>query len=250
MSVFTGVQLRASDGNEYRFMGTQWLRVTNGGKTSQVARASVAMELDRLAAAGNYVTQSSVFDNLLLRGVREGWIPARTQTARDWFRNIAKDQTEVQGRDLLTEKTRMVSAPVVGRMYFFQYDPKYKNELPYYDTFPLIFPIEKVKDGFIGLNFHYLPLQLRAKLMDALYSIKNNRRFDETTILRVSYSTLKSAAKFKYFKPTVHKYLSGHVRSKFIEVYSSEWDIGLFLPVAQFKKASAQKVWKESQNKV
>lgn len=250
MSVFTGVQLRASDGNEYRFMGKQWLKVTAGGKTSQVAQANITQELDRLAAEGKYVTQSSVFDNLLLRGVREGWIPARTQAARDWFRNVAQDQTAIGARDILTERERRVNAPIVGRMYFFQYDPKYKTELPYYDTFPLIFPVEKIKGGFIGINFHYLPLPLRAKLMDALYSIKSNRRFDETTVLRISYSILKSASKYKYFKPTVHKYLTDHVRSKFIEVYSSEWDIGLFLPVAQFKKASIQKVWRESQNKI
>lgn len=250
MSVFTGVQLKASDGNEYRFMGKQWLRVTTGGKTSQVASSDIALELDKLAAEGNYVTQSSVFDNLLLRGIREGWIPARTQAARDWFRNIAKDQTNLGARDILTEKTRRVNVPVVGRMYFFQYDPKHKKDLPYYDSFPLIFPIEKTNDGFIGINFHYLPFPLRAKLMDALYSIKSNRRFDETTQLRISYSILKSASKYKYFKPTVHKYLNSHVRSNFIEVYSSEWDIGLFLPIAQFKKASIQKVWRESQNKV
>ena len=250
MSVFTGVQLKASDGNEYRFMGRQWLKIGPHGKPGQVAKADVAQELDRLAADGKYVTQSSVFDNLLLRGIREGWIPAKTQAARDWFRNISKDQTDVHARNLLAEKTRIVNAPMVGRMYFFQYDPKFKKTLPYYDSFPLIFPIDKTKDGFTGINFHYLPLQLRAKLMDALYSIKSNRRFDETTVLRISYGVLKSAAKFKYFKPTVHKYLNSHVKSSFVEVYSSEWDIGLFLPVAQFKKASQQKVWRESQNKV
>lgn len=250
MSIFTGVQLRASDGNEYRFMGRQWLKVTPGGKTGQVASMGVAQELDRIAAEGKYTTQDSVFDNLLLRGIRTGLVPARTQEARDWFRNIAKDQTVVDSKNLLAEKTRLVSSPVVGRMYFFQYDPKYKNELPYYDTFPLVFPFEKTNNGFIGINFHYLPLQLRAKLMDALYSVRNNNRFDESTVLRISYGVLKSASKYKYFKPTVHKYLTSHIKSRFVEVYSSEWDIGLFLPVAQFKKASAQKVWRESQNKI
>lgn len=249
MSVFTGVQLKASDGHEYRFMGRQWKKIGPGGTPSQIARTDISLELDRLAAEGKYSTQQSVFDNLLLRGIRDGKIPARTQEARDWFRNIAKD-SDTTHRNILTEKTRLTSSIAPGKMYFFQYDPKFKKELPYYDTFPLIFPVEKYDDGFLGINFHYLPLPLRAKLMDALYTISSNKRFDETTKLKVSYSILKSAAKFKYFRPTVHKYLNSHVKSRFIEVYSSEWDIGLFLPVAQFKKASMQKVWRDSQNKI
>lgn len=249
MAIFEGVQLTGSDGHLYRFLGKQWARVLPNDKTGQIASIAISHELDVKAADQKYSTQESVFDNLLLRGIRSGQIPARTQAARDWFRNIAKN-TNTSHRDMLTEKTRMVSQIVPGRMYFFLYDPKFKKELPYYDSFPLIFPVEKYKDGFLGINFHYLPLDFRAKLMDALYTISSNKRFDETTKLRISYSTLQAAAKFKYFKPTVHKYLNNHVRSRFIEVFSSEWDLGLFLPVAQFKKTSQEKVWRDSRNKI
>ena len=33
---------------------------------------------------------SKVFDEILAQGVRAGQIPARTQDARDWFRNRAR----------------------------------------------------------------------------------------------------------------------------------------------------------------
>lgn len=254
MAIFDNTEIRASDGQLYRYLGTdsggQWAKVNPSGKTGQMARRSVSMELDRLAAAKNYTTRESVFDNLLLRGIRTGNIPARTQEARDWFRNIAKDQTTVTKRNLLTEKTRMTDKITVGKMYFFAYDPIHAKTLPYYDTFPLIFPIEKYSDGYLGINFHYLPLNLRAKLMDALYSISNNKKYDESTKLQVSYNLLKSATKYKMFAPTVHKYLYEGVKSKFIEVYSSEWDLGLFLPVAQFKKAKQEAVWRDSRNKI
>ena len=39
----------------------------------------------------------------------------------------------------------------------FVYDPKTKAKLPFYDTFPLVLPIDTFRGGFIGLNFHYLP---------------------------------------------------------------------------------------------
>lgn len=134
----------------------------------------------------------------------------------------------------------------VGKMYFFFYDPKWKKELPYYDRFPLIFPVGPAKGGFYGINVHYLPYRLRAKLMDALYDITNNKKFDESTKLKLSYDLLKSTEKFKEFKPCFKHYLNDHLKSRFLLVESAEWDIALFLPVANFEKASQSTVWSDS----
>ena len=127
-------------------------------------------------------TQESVFDNLLLKGIRSGNIPARTKQSIEWFRNKAKG-TEISTSEILAEKTRFTDKVVPGKMYFFQYYPKYEKTLKYWDAFPLIFPIEKYNNGFLGLNMHYLPHDLRAKLMDALYSITNNKNFKPDDIL-------------------------------------------------------------------
>ena len=35
---------------------------------------------------------AEIFDNILAAGVRKGQIPARTQAARDWFRQKAREQ--------------------------------------------------------------------------------------------------------------------------------------------------------------
>ena len=48
----------------------------------------------------------------------------------------------------------------------FFYDPKFKKTLPYYDTFPLVLPLETYNDGFLGINMHYLPIPLRVNLLD------------------------------------------------------------------------------------
>lgn len=249
MAIFKGAELTASNNKTYRWLGAQWAEVTKSGKTGRMATRAIAQELDRKAAEEYLSDQPSVFDNLLLKGIRSGMIPARTQEAKDWFRDKAKG-TDINQRDLLAERTRLTNTVAPGKMYFFQYYPKHEKTLPYYDMFPLIFPIEKYDNGFLGINMHYLPYNLRAKLMDALYSISSNTRFDETTKLKASYDVLKSASKYKYFIPTVKRYLTKQVRSRFIEVYASEWDIALFLPVSQFKKASERKVWAESRKKL
>jgi hypothetical protein len=137
---------------------------------------------------------AQIFDRILLQGIKSGQMPARSSAAREWFREKAKSVGKVSESKILRSDTdRLKNRTAVGRMYFFMYDAKHKATLPYYDKFPLIFPVERAQGGFFGINFHYLPLNLRAKLMDGLYDITNNERYDESTKLKLSYSVLKSA---------------------------------------------------------
>lgn len=192
---------------------------------------------------------ATTFDEILLKGVRAGKAPGKTKKAREWYRNQAKkvSKAEVETNKVVKEmKGRAVNKILVGSMYMYRYDPKHKATLPYYDTFPLVFPINKVQGGFLGLNLHYLPPVLRAKLMDALYAQTNNKKYDETTRLKVSYSVLSAATKFKEFKPTIKHYLDRQVKSRFLLVEPSEWDVALFLPTARFEGASKNKVWADS----
>ena len=193
---------------------------------------------------------AKVFDDILLRGVRSGQIPARTDAAREWYRQQAKDTTKTKANP---EKLIKEMAPdrakqrfLLGQMYMFNYLPKHKDTLPYYDRFPLIFPINKAKGGFLGINMHYLPPILRAKLMDELYTVLTNKAFDETTRLSASYKVLNGAAKFKEFQPTIKHYLNAHVRTKPAYINPSEWDIALFLPTQQFVGATASQVYADS----
>jgi hypothetical protein len=195
----------------------------------------------------------TIFNRILQQGVQQGIVPAQTKVAREWYRNAAKKLvTKITASKFENrmDESRVSSEMEYGYMYAFAYDPKMKKTLPYYDTFPLIFPVEFQKDGFLGINFHYLPPTLRARLMDALYSNLTNKKFDSTTRMRVSYSILQSAAKYRFFKPTLKKYLRSHVRSSFLEIHVNEWDIALFLPTESFRKADSQKVWSDSRKKI
>ena len=86
--------------------------------------------------------------------------------------------------------------------------------------------------------------------MDALYSVTTDKRYDENTKVLATYNILQKASKFKYFKPTVKRYLSKFVRSPFMQITAAEWDIAIFLPVENFKKASKEDVWAESRKMV
>jgi hypothetical protein len=148
------------------------------------------------------------------------------------------------------EPIQLSNRQIVGSMYMFFYNPKLKEELPYYDSFPLVIVIGPAKGGFLGMNLHYLPPVLRAKFLDSLLEVASNEKYDDTTRFEVSYSLLKRAAKFKYFKPCVKHYLSNNVKSRFARVPAPEWEIATFLPTADFQKSSRSAVYKDSRKMI
>ena len=163
-----------------------------------------------------------------------------------WYRDKIREFGKPGAQDLLRDGKRN-NKPFYGKLNMFFYDPKHKKTLPYYDTFPLVLPLEVYNDGFLGINFHYLPIPLRIKLLDRLVDYTNNTDFDEGTRLMVDYGKLKNV---KLIRPTIHKYLSGHTKSQFRRIDADEWTIAALLPVQRFKKASAKEVWKESRSMI
>ncbi len=193
----------------------------------------------------------SIFDKILADAIRSGRTGENVIKSAQWYRNKAKALGKgTKPADIKKERDRFRARAVYGRMFFFAYDPKHKKKLPYYDRFPLVFPLQAAKGGFLGLNFHYLPWRERSILMDELISALNNKRFDETTRLIISYDILQRASKTGNYIPCIKHYLKDHVRSQFIRVEAVEWNIALMLPVAQFKKASERKVWMDSRKKI
>ena len=193
---------------------------------------------------------TSLFTELQAAAFREGLTP-RTKKAREWFRKKARQLTNVNKLDLIAdERLTQMKVPRTGKMYMFTYDPKTKQQLPYYDTFPLILFVDTYDRGFRGLNMHYLPPPARARLFDALLETANNKKFDDSTKLKISYQILKSTEKYKAFRPCFKRYLTGHVKSRVVEVDAPEWPIALFLPTESFRKASTRKVWADSRKMI
>ena len=188
-----------------------------------------------------------IFQKIAQEGQTQDFSDA--EESRDWYRDKAQSIRSVNMKRELRNRDRTYNKMVatdIGRMYMFQYDPKGKDTLPYYDVFPLIFVLEKYNDGFLGMNLHYLPPVFRARLMDRLYSIERQDNLRESKKLRLNYGLLNSVAKYKYFRPTVKRYLNSQVRSRFLWVPYEEWDIALMLPTQRFSKSKANVVWRDS----
>ena len=165
----------------------------------------------------------------------------------NWYKNAASLIADKVSSNKLMRSGKLLGRPSAGRMCMFFYDPKTRQKLPFYDIFPLVLPVDTFRGGFVGLNFHYLPYGLRYKLLEQLQQFATNKKFDETTRLQVTYNSVKNIG---LIKPAIKKYLWRQVQSNFLRVDVDEMAIAIYLPVAQFKKASLSRVFADSRRKI
>jgi len=155
----------------------------------------------------------------------------------NWYKKKVADLSNRISAARLMRDGKTKKAPSFNKLHFFRYNPKLKATLPYYDTFPLVMPIQAAAGGFLGINFHYLPIPLRMKLLETL----DKRNFTG------NYSKLKN---IREVKPTIKHYLRKQFVSGFLELEEDDYAPAIFMPVAQFKKASASRVWRDSRGMI
>lgn len=185
------------------------------------------------------------FEDILIKGFAQNRFGPNTIDSITWLRNQAKKLGVVKRGSLLqADRAGMGLKP--GTMFFMNYDPKHKKTLPYYDRYPLFLYVGPAKGGFYGLNLHYLPLTQRAILMDNLFSYLTNTKFDAKTRIGLSYKLLKGSSNLTAFAPCFKHYLTTHIQRGPAFIHPIEWNIAVFLPLAQFMKASEAKVYADS----
>ena len=193
---------------------------------------------------------SNLFLNLSAAAFRAGINP-RTKQSREWFKDKVSELKNINRRQLMREEPiELRNRQLIGTMNMFFYDPKTKDTLPYFDRFPLAIISGPADGGFYGINLHYLPQTLRAKFLDALLDVTNNKRYDESTRLRLSYNILKTASKLDAFKPCFKHYLPGQIRGQIKMVPADYWETALFFPSEQFKKETKTSVFSKSRGMI
>jgi len=178
------------------------------------------------------MAQSNLFSDLEIAAFRAGITP-RTKESIKWFRQKAGALGKVTGETIFQQDTVKMQASMrnpLGNMYMFYYNAKHRNTLPYFDAFPLVVITSMAEGGFYGLNLHYLPPPLRAKALNGLLG--------------------GDGLPPKYVKPTIHRYLTTQVRSKFALIEEPEWEIATFLPTAQWRGAGVGKIYRDSRDKI
>ncbi len=138
-----------------------------------------------------------------------------------------------------------------GRMYLYQYDALWKDQLNYWDSLPLVFFFGQFrskagKQILQGLNLHYLPPAYRAKLLLELLKLKTGKSKSPKARLRLSWEAVRAVSKSKACMAAVHNYRVDHIKSKLTQIDYMHWQIVAFLQVAQWQKSSRGNVYKDS----
>ena len=151
----------------------------------------------------------------------------------DWMR----DRSQVASQNLIKENsTKMETSARWGHIYQFVYDAKTKSKLKYYDFFPMSIVLEQYKNGFLGLNLHYLPLTMRFFFMEQLWKFVSSPsgNLDEDTRFLLRYNMLKSISGRKYFRPCIKRYLYSQMRTPMYHIPSDKWLFAMVLPSSKF----------------
>ena len=179
-------------------------------------------------------------------------VKAKGKQAMAWFRDVVQKTRAAAfpastGRaELMGERnTGVVSSVTVGRLYLFQYDAKWKDILPYWDVWPLIFPFAGAKNGFYGVNLHYLPPNARIDLMLRLIKAQGaSGNLTDNYKLKLSYDIITS---YPPAKPCIKRYLFSHIQGKgFYGIKGEDWSYAASLPLQKFRGASENTVWGDS----
>jgi hypothetical protein len=176
----------------------------------------------------------------------------KEQQSMKWFETIV---TNFSGNMSYIQKNKIgkiVGRPQLGRLTLYYYDPKWKDQMPYYDIFPMIIPLNYYSDGFLGLNLHYLPIPARLAFFDELMHLQTKKGgffsklsqsifgkgYDSRTAIGATYPILKGVDKYSPFKECIKRYLSTHIRSPFLDIEPTFWEEVVTLPVQQFRPVS------------
>tara|TARA_B100001750_G_scaffold84549_1_gene66798 strand:+ start:598 stop:1617 length:1020 start_codon:yes stop_codon:yes gene_type:complete len=162
--------------------------------------------------------------------------------------------------NMMREGGKKISNMLLGRMYFFRYEPdveitnQTRNEI--YDNYPLIFLLYEDADNFSGINFHYMSPKQRKILLGNMFLYLNNEKYDRSTkILAQAFrNRVMSERKLRYAKLAYRSYRPDNIRSKIVQVHPLDWELAIGVNTERFKKVvgsrlESKRIWVETNKK-
>jgi hypothetical protein len=183
--------------------------------------------------------QAPVNTNVIVKKYKElarrASISRGTTESINWFRSRIRKDASNRSFEAVTKGFRPIDRPRIGSMVTYMYDPKWKKTLPYYDTQPLIILVERNRDGWYGVNMHYLPPKIRAELLLDIGWVQK----------RPLAQLAKGLERSDYLKHACKKYLTKQA-SSMVVIPKEEWEIVIQLPFEAFEKTTNEKIWRKA----
>tara|TARA_R110000824_G_scaffold264066_2_gene452877 strand:+ start:814 stop:1530 length:717 start_codon:yes stop_codon:yes gene_type:complete len=202
------------------------------------------------------LSRMNVFDALDSM-FKETGLSRGSRQATLWYKSLVREmfgQAELSPEEtILRDKSRLIQKTGYkreGGMYIFNYRPKGRSKMKYYDTLPLVFIIKFTKNGFLGLNLHYLAPSMRERFFGLIRNRMRGSIENKWSRVEIYYEFLKTQRHFRYYRPCIKRYLTKYIGSRILHIYPKDWDMAIHLPIERFKKSHRSQVWMESRQKL
>lgn len=166
---------------------------------------------------------------------------------RENLKNISRHwlNTKVQGLKNHNTSNNIktysnIEGGLMGKMFFYIYDAKYKKILPIWDRFPMMIVLHMKTNGWLGLNLHFLYQEQRANILTKLVSGYGGVS-DNDLSLTLNYGLLKNLHLFEDLKPCIKRYRHDCVRSRILPVQAHEWAYAIWLGAEDFEIQNREK---------
>ena len=180
---------------------------------------------------------------------REKGADVMSKEALNWFYNYTNKFATGARFEKTVSSGTYAKKLIPGKFYLYKYDPKTKEQMPYYDAMPLVLITKVMPDGWYGINFHYMPPAVRLKIMEGFYDTLNNTSLTDNVKIKGNWrravSVAKAASAHHYLKHSIKRYLSSHLASPLVELDPKYWAMAIFLPLSRFKKKYKSFVWSD-----
>ena len=174
----------------------------------------------------------------------------KTRRSKAWFDEKIKlmNPRRVRPNSILLRDggSQLTGNLIPGKLYAYYYMAKGRDDLPFFDTFPMVFPFAKNGDTFHGLNMHYLDYQMRFALFKELLKISSATNLNESSKMKFTWEMVKGVSKLAPAQACVKQYRFDHVRSPFLEIEPNDWATALLMPLARWSGSTDAAVWQES----
>lgn len=178
----------------------------------------------------------------------------KVRAAKDWFVTRLRraihgdpdddiDKPAQRGTAYAGMKSGIVDP--FGRLSFFVYQAEYDAKLPYWDAAPLTLLYAEDMTHLYGINLHYVPPRIRAKILESLKDRLRDAK-DQRAYFDVSYSLLRGLSTVSMIRPCVKTYLKSHLKITPQVLKPDAWHKAILLPTARWQKATSSRVWRDS----
>lgn len=239
--------------------------------TNTPEQQELEKEINALKGADFTDLQVNIFDRLDELKEKLGF-STNSMAALNWMKgaiNSLHDLTEISVEESFLFKYGDAGQLMnprgfkrVGEMFLFNYHPmqKSKKDLGFWDTFPLIYIVKRLPDGFEGINLHYLPPNLREILFLNLMRTATTQDEEGMTIhagnanatarLKITYELLNKSERFRYFRPCYRRYKYNRIESKILRIAPKYWGMAMYLPFYRFRKSTRIQVWDDTRKNI